>query len=107
MPELSIWEQEGRLVCALLSFHPSLFCLISIYGHPPSHPKHANNEVMFQQVGAWMMSLKMPAVAMGDWNETVDSSPLLSLLPFAGLWKINSSSPTTHGKLRCLTWIGD
>ena len=35
---------------------------------------------MFKQVASWMMSLSIPALAVGDWNETVESSSFLSLL---------------------------
>ena len=93
-------EKEGRLVCTLLSHFSTSFILISIYGYPPNHPMRANNEVMFRHVATWMMSLSLPALAAGDWIEAVDSSLFLSLLPSFGLWKLNSSCPTTHGKTR-------
>ena len=102
VPELSTREAEGRLVCAVLSTNSSPFILISLYGYPYSHHKHASNEEMFRQVASWMMSLTVPALAAGDWKESVESSLILSLLPSFGLWHLNSSRPTTHGKLRRL-----
>ena len=95
-------RRKASLLSPILFLLSFLSCL-SPWFPPPSHPKRGTNEEMFRQVASWMMSLKVPALVARDWNESVDSSSFLSLLPSFGLWKLNLSAPTTHGKLRRLS----
>ena len=57
---------------------------------------------MFAECLHWASSQAQPVLTMGDFNETPDTSPVLSLCSQCGLWNISGAAPTTKGKQ---SWI--
>ena len=80
----------------LPSSPPLALCLV--YGFPGSHVRHADNEAMLSQALACLAKLKLPALLMGDLNETLAGSRTLNHAYRVGFWKINSNEPTTMDK---------
>ena len=97
-PELHEWQECGRLVASAVTATNFRFYLLGLYGFAVSHPRHAHNEGMFAAIALWADSLTVPVLIVGDWNETIESSPFLSLSKNVGLWRISPDISSTRAK---------
>ena len=98
VPGLQSWVEQGRLVISKLATGTFVCALVCLYGFPQSHERHGDNESLFEAIHSWTMSLRIPVLIAGDWNESRQSSQFLSLCSTIGLFCISPDSPTTRSK---------
>ena len=100
-PEIHQWESIGRALAVRLTIGSYNLVIAGVYGFAPSHARHEQNDSMIASVGAWLSSLNCPVILAGDMNETVSSSPFVSLSHNIGLWRLSGDGPSTRAQVWC------
>ena len=93
--KLAIWEKEGRCLTAILITEQAPVMLVAVYGYAVSHEKRCMNETLIGDILMFTSELKMPSLIMGDFNDSVVGSHILSQIRSFGLWHMNPHKETT------------
>ena len=72
--------------------------LVACYGLPVSHPQRGTNEVLLSDTLAYLSSLTCPSFLAGDLNDSVHTSPILSMDSAIGVHDLTPNLPTTMKK---------
>ena len=73
-------------------------CLWPVMGFPVSHPQRGTNEVLLSDALAYLSSLTRPSFLAGDLNDSVHTSPILSMASAIGVHDLTPNLPTTMKK---------
>ena len=99
VPSLRRWRALGRVVVASIRGHlGEKYVFVACYGLPVSHPQRGTNEVLLSDVLAYLSSLTCPSFLAGDLNDSVHSSPILSMASAIGVHDLTPNLPTTMKK---------
>ena len=72
--------------------------IVACYGFPVSHPQRGTNEVLLSDALAYLSSLTCPSFLAGDLNDSVHTSPILSMASAIGVHDLTPNLPTTMKK---------
>ena len=97
-PELSYWEEAGRIVIADVIDGDAHLYVLAIYGYAPSHEEHTANDSLLTECMAWAGRQKVCVLFTGDMNETVHTSGALASSMEHNMRRISPDSPSTAGK---------
>ena len=99
VPSLRRWRALGRIVVASIRGHlGEKYVLVACYGFPVSHPQRGANEVLLSDALAYLSSLTFPSFLAGDLNDSVHTSPILSMASAIGVHDLTPNLPTTMKK---------